>query len=126
MKDEFHALIENRTWFLFPRPSRANSVHSMWLFRKKYKADESLEFYKVCLVANGKNQRRGIDCDETFSPVVKLETIRRILILNVSRKCPIHQLEVENTFLHSHLDETVYMHQPPGFRDLNYPDHVCK
>ncbi|GJX44524.1 ribonuclease H-like domain-containing protein [Tanacetum coccineum] len=81
--------------------------------------------YKARLVANGRNQQQGIDCDETFSPVVKPATIRIVLSLVVSRDWPIHQLDVKNVFFHGHLSETVYMHQPPGFVDPAHPDYVC-
>nr|GEX73599.1 ribonuclease H-like domain-containing protein [Tanacetum cinerariifolium] len=67
----------------------------------------------------------GIDCDETFSLVVKPATIHTVLSLVVSRDWPIHQLDVKNAFLHGHLSETVYMHQPPGFVDPNKPGYVC-
>ncbi|GJX73586.1 ribonuclease H-like domain-containing protein [Tanacetum coccineum] len=68
---------------------------------------------------------RGVDVDETFSPVVKPGTIQTVLSLDVSRDWPVHQLDVKNAFLHGDLSETVYMHQPSGFRDSAYPDHVC-
>ncbi|GKD05034.1 DNA helicase, partial [Tanacetum coccineum] len=87
--------------------------------------DGSLSRYKARLVANGRSQQQGIDCDETFSPVVKPATIRTVLSLAVSRDWPIHQLDVKNAFLHGHLSETVYMHQPPGFVDPNKPNYVC-
>ncbi|GKE10789.1 ribonuclease H-like domain-containing protein [Tanacetum coccineum] len=81
--------------------------------------------YKASLVANGRNQQQGIDCDETFSLVVKPATIHTVLSLAVSRYWPIHQLDVKNAFLYGHLSETVYMNQPPGFVDPNKPNYVC-
>ncbi|GJX41218.1 ribonuclease H-like domain-containing protein [Tanacetum coccineum] len=77
------------------------------------------------MVANGRSQQQGIDCDETFSPVVKPATIRTVLSLAVSRYWPIHQLDVKNAFLHGQLSKTVYMHQPPRFVDSYHPDYVC-
>ncbi|GJW33755.1 ribonuclease H-like domain-containing protein [Tanacetum coccineum] len=125
MRDEYHALIKNKTWTLVPRPPDTNIVRCMWLFRHKYLADGTLSRYKARLVANGSTQLEGVDVDETFSPVVKLGTIWTVLNLAASRHWPIHQLDVKNAFLHGDLSETVYMHQPPGFRDSVHPDYVC-
>ncbi|GJV08481.1 ribonuclease H-like domain-containing protein, partial [Tanacetum coccineum] len=125
MLDEYNALIKNNTWILVPRPSDANIVRSLWLFRHKYNADGTLNRYKARLVANGSTQLTGIDVDETFSPVVKPATIRTVLSLALSRHWHVHQLDVKNAFLHGSLSETVYMQQPPGFRDSQHPDHVC-
>ncbi|GKB62154.1 ribonuclease H-like domain-containing protein [Tanacetum coccineum] len=125
MLDEYNALIKNNTWILVPRPSDANIVCSLWLFWYKYNADGTLNRYKACLVANGNTQLTGIDVDETFSPVVKPATIRTVLSLALSRHWPVYQLDVKNSFLHGSLSETVYMHQPFGFRDSQHPDHVC-
>ena len=119
MNEEYNALIANDTWVLVPRPSGANVVRSMWLFKQKFNVDGSLSLsrYKARLLANGPSQQQGIDCDETFSLVVKPTTIRIVLSLAISRHWPIHQLDVKNAFLHGHLQETVYMYQPPGFND---------
>ncbi|GKA80033.1 ribonuclease H-like domain-containing protein [Tanacetum coccineum] len=114
MLDEYNALITNGTWDLVPRPANVNVVRSMWLFKHKFNAYGSLSRYKARLVANGRNQQQGIDCDETFSPTVKPATIRNVLSLAVSRNWLIHQLDVKNAFLHGHLSETVYMHQTPS------------
>ncbi|GJV00624.1 ribonuclease H-like domain-containing protein [Tanacetum coccineum] len=101
-------------------------VRSMWLFKHKFHLDDTLSRYKACLVANGSSQQLGVDFDETFSLVVKPTTIRKVLILVVSRKWSIHQLDVKNAFLNDDLSKTVYMHQPFGFIDSWYPNHVCR
>ncbi|KAI3776873.1 hypothetical protein L1987_46663 [Smallanthus sonchifolius] len=98
----------------------------MWLFKHKFRSDGSLERYKARLVCDGRSQQVGVDCGDTFSPVVKPTTIRTVLTLALSKSWPIHQLDVTNAFLHGHLQETVYMHQPMGFRHRNYPYHVCR
>ena len=125
MYDEFNALVKNGTWILVPRPSNVNLVRSMWLFKHKFHADGTLSHYKALMVANGSIQQLGIDCDETFSPVVKPATIRIVLSLAVSREWPIHQLDVKNAFPNGNFSETVYIHQPPRFVDSRYPHHVC-
>jgi len=124
MDDEFDALIKNKTWELVPRPPDVNVIWSLWIFAHKEKSDGSFERHKACLVGDGKTQQVGIDCGDTFSLVVKPATIRTILSLALSKAWPIHQLDVKNAFLHGELNETVYMHQPMGFRDPQKPNHV--
>ncbi|GJY22008.1 ribonuclease H-like domain-containing protein [Tanacetum coccineum] len=95
----------------------------MWLFRQKYHADGSLSMYKAHLVANGRSQQYGIDCDYTFSPVVKPTTIRIVLSLALSWNWPMHQLDVKNAFLNEDISETVYMHlvlDLNGLLDMHY------
>ncbi|GJZ74693.1 ribonuclease H-like domain-containing protein [Tanacetum coccineum] len=70
-------------------------------------------------------EKIGVDCDETFSPVVKPDTMCTMLSLEASRNWHVHQLDVKNAFLHGNFSETVYMHQPPCFRDPQHPDYVC-
>nr|GFA25467.1 hypothetical protein [Tanacetum cinerariifolium] len=88
-------------------------------------SDGSFKRYKARLVGDGRSQQVRIDCAETFSPVVKPATIRVVLSLPLSKSWSIHQLDVKNAFLHGHLQETVYMHHPMGFRDPIHPDNVC-
>ncbi|GKA24365.1 ribonuclease H-like domain-containing protein [Tanacetum coccineum] len=100
MLDEYNALITNGTWVLVLRPAKVNVVRSMWLFKHKFNANGSLSRYKARLVAKGRSQQQGIDCDETFSLVVKPATIHTILSLAVSRERPVHQLDVKNAFFY--------------------------
>ncbi|GKA32506.1 ribonuclease H-like domain-containing protein [Tanacetum coccineum] len=111
---------------LVPKSHGANIVRCLWLFRHKFHADGSLSRYKARLVANESSQQLAIDCDETFSLVVKPATIRIVLSIALTRHWHIHQLDVKNVFLNGDLLEIVYMHQPPGFADPRYSHHVCR
>jgi len=125
MEDEFQALQANGTWELVPRPPGALVISGKWIFKNKFHADGKLERRKTRWVVRGFSQRPGFDFDQTFSPVVKPATIRTVLHLAVARDWPVHQLDVKNAFLHGHLTEQVYCHQPAGFVDPQHPDAVC-
>ncbi|KAJ0844517.1 putative RNA-directed DNA polymerase [Helianthus annuus] len=126
MELEFNALQRNNTWTLVPRPSNANVVGSKWFFRTKFHSDGSIERHKARLVAQGFTQVPGLDYSHTFSPVVKAATVRTVLALAVINRWNLHQLDVNNAFLHGHLNEQVYMEQPKGFIDPRFPSYVCK
>lgn len=76
-------------------------------------------------MANGKYQQLGVDYDETFSPIVKPDTIRSVLHVANAKERPLHQVDVKNAFLNGDLEEKVYIHQSLGFVDKTKPDHVC-
>ncbi|KAI3514490.1 hypothetical protein L1887_12931 [Cichorium endivia] len=126
MRDEMEALVQNRTWTLVPRPASSNIVGSKWVYRTKFKSDGTVERFKARLVAQGFTQLPGIDYSHTFSPVVKASTVRVVLSLAVLHNWRLHQLDVKNAFLHGQLNETVFMEQPPGFVDSQFPNYVCK
>lgn len=124
--DEVNALLRNGTWSLVPYHPSMNVIGCKWVFRIKRNPDGTIARRKSRLVAKGYNQQEGIDYSETFSPVVKPCTICIILTLALSSNWPIHQLDVQNAFLHGELQEEVYMKQPPGYVDSRFPTHVCK
>ncbi|KAJ0624958.1 putative RNA-directed DNA polymerase [Helianthus annuus] len=103
-----------------------HGFRSNYLYGPERRSDGSLERYKARLVCDGRSQQVGIDCGETFSPVVKPATIRTVLSIALSNSWSVHQLDVTNAFLHGTLNETVYMHQPMGFRHKDFPDYVCR
>jgi hypothetical protein len=125
MLEEYTALMRNDTWSLVSRPAGVNVVTGKWIFRHKFHPDGSLARYKARWVLRDFTQQHGVDYGETFSPVVKLATIRLVLSIATMHSWPIHQLDVKNVFLHGHLDETVFCEQPLGFLDSTHPSHVC-
>lgn len=126
MADEFNSLLKQGTWTLVSPPSHGNIVGCKWVYKLKQRADGSLERYKARLVAKGYHQQPGLDYTETFSPVVKAQTIRIVISIAVTNNWPLLQLDAKSAFLHGALDEEVYMSQPPGFVDPMFLTHVCK
>ena len=84
MSEELNALLQKNTWTLVPRPLDKNVIGNKWIFRIKRRSDGSIDCYKACLVAKGYNQQFGFDYSETFSPVVKMTTIRTVITLSIS------------------------------------------
>jgi histone deacetylase 1/2 len=126
MDEEFEALMQNKTWHLVPPSKNKNLIDCKWVYRIKKRSDGTVERYKARLVAKGFKQRYGIDYEDTFSPVVKVATIRLVLSISVSQGWSLRQLDVKNAFLHGVLEEEVYMKQPPGFEDPRFPHHICR
>ncbi|KAA0026101.1 putative mitochondrial protein [Cucumis melo var. makuwa] len=107
-------------------PLDQNVVGSKWVFRLKRHTDGSILRYKARMVAKGFHQHPGVDFFETFSPVIKASTIRVVLSIAVTNGWPLRQLDFNNAFLNGHLEENVYMMQPPGYVHPSYPKYVCK
>uniref|UniRef100_A0A2N9FFA4 Reverse transcriptase Ty1/copia-type domain-containing protein n=1 Tax=Fagus sylvatica TaxID=28930 RepID=A0A2N9FFA4_FAGSY len=125
MNVEFDALLKNHTWHLVPAHPSQNLVGCKWVFRIKRKADGSIERHKARLVAKGFHQQPGLDYDETYSPVIKPTTVRTVISLAISSGWSLRQIDIQNAFLHGNLTEQVFMSQPPGYQNPNYPTHVC-
>jgi histone deacetylase 1/2 len=126
MQSEYDALLDNDTWTLVPRPPDAHVVSGKWVFRHKFKADGTFDRYKARWVVRGFTQRAGMNYGETYCPVVKPATVRTVLTLAAQRCWPVHQLDVNNAFLHGVLEEQVYARQPAGFVNKSSPDSVCR
>ena len=86
-----------------------------WIFKIKRKADGSVNKYKARLVAKGYVQKQGIDFEEVFAPMARIETIRLLIALAATKGWEIHHLDVKTTFLNGDLNEVVYVSQPKSF-----------
>nr|GEU96263.1 retrovirus-related Pol polyprotein from transposon TNT 1-94 [Tanacetum cinerariifolium] len=126
MNKELDALESNNIWELTPLPPNKQAIGSKWVYRIKYKADGSVKRYKGRLVAKRSNQKEGVDYTETFAPVAKMVTVRTILTMATVSNWHIHQLDINNAFLHGDLDEEVYMTLPSGYNKKVFPNAVCK
>lgn len=123
MKSEFDSLMENQTWTLVPRPTDINVISNRWVFKRKLKQDGQVAKYKARLVAKGYAQKQGINCTETFSPVVKFSSVRMLLFIAAAHNLEILQFDVKTAFLHGELNIPIYMEQPSGYEQDN--DEVC-
>ena len=126
MVEEMYALKKNDTWDLVVLPPGKKPVGCKWVFVVKQKMDGTVDRYKARLVAKGFTQTFGIDYQETFAPVAKLNTVRVLLSCAVNQGWDLQQLDVKNAFLHGELEEEVYMEIPPGFSCDKTQGKVCK
>lgn len=124
MNEEYQALVDNDTWSLEQLPDGRNLVTSKWVLRSKINPDGTLNKRKARLVARGFSQSPGIDYFETYSPVVRYESVRCFLAIAAHLDMELIQFDVKTAFLNGPLQETVYIEQPEGFRDGT--DRVCK
>ncbi|GJX22080.1 zinc finger, CCHC-type containing protein [Tanacetum coccineum] len=126
MKTELESIIKNNTWKLVPLPKGFVPIGLKWLFKIKRNVDGSIMKYKARLVAKGYVQQPGIDFDEVFTPVARLETIRLLIALTAGKGWKIHHLDVKTGFLHGELKEEVYVVQPEGFEKPGEEEKVYK
>jgi hypothetical protein len=125
MKEEMDSLVNNQTWDLVQLPAGKRALQNKWVYKLK-EEDGGKKWYKARLVVKGFAQKKGIDFDEIFSPVVKMTSIRTILSLVVVEYLHLEQLDVKTTFLHGDLEEEIYMQQPQGYEVKGKENLVCR
>ncbi|GKD58606.1 retrovirus-related pol polyprotein from transposon TNT 1-94 [Tanacetum coccineum] len=101
-------------------------IGTKWVFRNKLDENGVVSRNKPRLVSQGYNQQEGIDYDETYAPIARLESIRILLAYAHALDFKLFQMGVKSAFLDGFINEEVYVAQPPGFTDFKKPDHVFK
>ena len=117
MMEEINSLQKNDTWKLLELPNRKKAISYKWIFAKKQGClDGDIVCYKARLIAKGYVQWEDIDCNEVLSSIVKHSAIQILLALVAQYELKLDQLDVKTAFLHSDLEEEIYMSQSMGFK----------
>ena len=126
MQEELQEFYNLQVWELVDLPVGKHLIGTRWVYCNK-KDDRGIVIRnKVRLVAQGYTQEEGIDYDEIFAPVARLEAIRNFLAYAALENFTVYQLNVKSAFLYGNIQEEVYVRQPPGFLHPEYPDRVFK
>lgn len=130
VNEELYAMELNNTWIIVSLPPVHNVIGCKWVFTIKFNADGTVERYKEQLVAKGYTQQEGVDYNETFSIVIKLMSVKLLLSLAAIKGWKLTQMDISNAFLHSELDEEIYMSLAHGYTTspgvILPPNPVCR
>ncbi|KAA0033543.1 gag-pol polyprotein [Cucumis melo var. makuwa] len=125
MQEKLLQFRRNNVWTLVSKPEGVNVIGTKWVFKNKTDEARCVTKNKARLVAQGYIQVKGIDFEETFAPVARLEAIRLLLGISCIQKFKLYQMDVKSAFLNGYLNEEVYVAQP-CFVDFEHPKHVYK
>ncbi|GKC08064.1 putative ribonuclease H-like domain-containing protein [Tanacetum coccineum] len=126
MQEELLQFMLQKVWVLVDLPKGKKAIGTKWVFRNKNDERGIVIRNKARLVAQGHTQEEGIDSDEFFAPVARIEAIRLFLAYASFMRFVVYQMDVKSAFLYGTIEEEVYMCQPPGFEDPDYPNKVYK
>lgn len=126
MEKEIESIEKNNTWELSTLPTGQKVIGLKWIFKLKKDADGRIVKHKARLVAKGYVQEHGVDFEEIFAPVTRLETVRLLLALSAKNNWEVHHLDVKTAFLNGELKEDVYVAQPEGFEKVGKEHLVYK
>jgi len=120
MQDELNQFNRNYVWSLVPETDAMNMIGTKWVFRNKIDENNNILKNKARLVAKCYNQEEGIDFDETYAPIARLEAVRLLLPYACMCNFKLSQMDLKSAFVNGFLNEEVYVSQPPDFEDHLY------
>ncbi|GKC42287.1 putative reverse transcriptase, RNA-dependent DNA polymerase, partial [Tanacetum coccineum] len=126
MQEELLQFQLQKVWTLVNLPNGKRTIGTKWVFRNKKDERGIVVRNKARLVAQGYTQEEGIDYDEVFAPVARIETIMLFFAYASFMGFIVYQMDVKSAFLYGTIEEEVYVCQPPGFEDPQFPDKVYK
>ncbi|GJV96154.1 putative ribonuclease H-like domain-containing protein [Tanacetum coccineum] len=126
MQDEIHEFDRLEVWELVPRPIYVMVIALKWIYKVKLDEYGDVLKNKARLVAKGYRQEEGIDFEESFAPVARIEAIRIFIANAATKNMIIYQMDVKTAFLNGDLQEEVFVSQPEGFEDQENPTHVYR
>lgn len=126
MDKEVESIEKNGTWKLTKLPDGHKVIDLKWIFKLKRDASGKVTKHKARLVAKGYVQEHGIDYEEVFAQVTRMETVRLLLALAAKNSWQVHHLDVKTAFLNGDFNEEVYVAQPKGYVKQGYENMVCK
>ncbi|CAF0996295.1 unnamed protein product [Brachionus calyciflorus] len=126
IKSEINSLEENDVWSFAKLPDGMKTIKTKWLFKIKRNAKNEPVRYKARLVAKGYDQEMGIDYQETFAPVVKLQSLRLLIAIAVQEGLKMHHVDISTAFLYGDIDEEIYIDPPEGFTGNLKSNQVLK
>ncbi|GJW43338.1 putative ribonuclease H-like domain-containing protein [Tanacetum coccineum] len=126
MQEELLQFKLQNVWVLVDLPKGHRAIGTKWVYRNKKDERGIVVRNKARLVAQGHTQEEGIDYDEVFAPVARIEAIRIFLAYASYMGFTVYQMDVKSAFLYGQIEEEVYVCQPPGFEDPDHPDKVYK
>nr|GEW06698.1 retrovirus-related Pol polyprotein from transposon TNT 1-94 [Tanacetum cinerariifolium] len=126
MQEELLQFKRLDVWVLVPAPDNISPLTLKWLFKNKHDEEQMVIRNKPRLVVRGYRQEEGINFEESFTPVARMEAIRIFLAYAAHKSFTVFQMDVKTAFLHGSLEEDMYVCQPKGFIDANHPSHVYK
>ena len=126
MEEEMKCLADNGTWVLIDLPCDRKTIKCRWVYITKCNTKGNVACLWSHLVSKGFSQTKGIDYEETFTPVARLDSLHLLLAIAALLDLDVHHIDIKSAYLNGDLNEEIYMEQPKGFKVAGKENQVCR